>query len=229
MVSDPAFTPALFTFLRDLRANNDRDWFNANKPRYERSVKEPGLEFIADFEPYLHKISPRFVADPRANGGSMFRIYRDTRFSKDKTPYKTNTGFQFRHERGKDAHAPGFYLHLEPGQVFAGAGLWRPETPVARKIRDAIVADPARWKRVAHGKRFRDVYTLEGDSLQRPPTGYDRDHPLVDDLRRKDFIGSTTLTQKTVTSPGFLEEYYRICKAAAPFMEFLCDAVGVPF
>ncbi|GBD84824.1 hypothetical protein BMS3Abin02_01218 [bacterium BMS3Abin02] len=229
MTPKRSFTPALFSFLRDLEANNDREWFNANKQRYERSVRQPGLRFVDDFAPHLAKISPHFVADARANGGSMFRIYRDVRFTRDKTPYKTNTGFQFRHEAGRDVHAPGFYLNLEPGAVFAGVGLWRPDATSARSVREAIVEDPVRWKRVTRSKRFLDVYVLEGDALKRPPRDFDPEHPLIDDLKRKDFIASTHLTQKAVTSEGFLDTYAKLCRTAAPFMEFLCDAVGVPF
>ncbi len=224
-----SFSPALFQFLRDLEANNDREWFNQNKDRYERYVRDDGLRFVAEFRPYLHKISPHLVADDRPVGGSLFRIYRDTRFSKDKTPYKTNTGIHFRHEAAKDVHAPGFYLHIDPSGSFAGAGIWRPDSTTAGKIRETIMADPAGWKRAAHGQGFAAVYTLEGDSLKRPPRGVAPDDPLVDDLKRKDFLGSTGVTQKTLTSSGFLEDYADLCNAAAPFMRFLCGAVGLPF
>ena len=117
---EPHFGPELFDFLRELRENNDRDWFQANKERYEHDVKEPLLGFISDFGPRIAKISPHIRADPRPTGGSLFRIYRDVRFSKNKAPYKVHAAAQFRHKRGKDVHAPGYYLHLEPGQVFAG-------------------------------------------------------------------------------------------------------------
>ncbi len=120
MPKEAHFSPALFAFLRELKANNSRPWFQANKERYEREVREPMLCFIADFGVEARKISPYIVADPRKAGGSMFRIHRDTRFSKDKSPYKTTVGAQFRHEQGKDVHAPGFYLHLAPGEAFAG-------------------------------------------------------------------------------------------------------------
>ena len=126
MLGVPYFQEGLFTFLKELRANNDREWFAANRERYETQVREPFVRFISDFEPILHQISPHFRADPRPSGGSLFRIYRDTRFSKDKSPYKTAAAAHFPHERGRDVHAPGYYLHLEPGSVFAGAGLWRP-------------------------------------------------------------------------------------------------------
>lgn len=224
-----SFSPTLFSFLRDLEANNERPWFQANKARYERSVKEPALAFIQDFAPHLQTISPHFLADARPIGGSMFRIYRDTRFSKDKTPYKTYTGIQFRHEAAKDVHAPGFYLHLEPGACFAGVGLWRPDAATARMIREAIVADPDRWRKATRSKRFTDVYVLEGESLKRPPRGFDPEHPHLEDLKRKDFIATARLTQKAVTADGFVDEYARLSKRAAPFMAFLCDALDLPF
>src|SRR5919108_6356028 len=144
-MTDREFGPELFSFLRDLKEHNDRDWFNANKDRYENDLLEPALAFIEDFGLRLPAISPYLVADARRQGGSLFRIYRDTRFSKDKSPYKTHAGIYFRHELAKSAHAPGFYLHLEPGQVFLGAGIWRPDTEPLAQIRTAIAEDPDRW------------------------------------------------------------------------------------
>jgi uncharacterized protein (TIGR02453 family) len=223
------FTAGTFDFLRDLAENNSRAWFNDNKARYEASIKEPALDFIEDFATPLEKISKHFVADPSLQGGSLFRIHRDTRFSKDKTPYKTNTGLHFRHFMAKDAHAPGFYLHLEPGECFMGVGLWRPETSVAYAIRRHIDEHPADWKKATRSKRFTDVYSLQGDSLTRPPKGFDEEHPLIEDLKRKDFIASARLTQKTVTSADFATVFEENCKRGVPLMKFLCDAVGVPF
>ncbi|MEE8368579.1 MAG: DUF2461 domain-containing protein [Thermoanaerobaculia bacterium] len=223
------FRPNLFKFLRDLESNNNRDWFKANKSRYEDHVKEPALQFISDFGLFLRQVSPHFRADPRSNGGSLFRIYRDVRFSKDKRPYKTHTGIQFRHENCRDAHAPGFYLHLENGQVFAAAGIWHPDSASLRRIRDAIVSDPARWKRINRAKRFCERYELSGDRLVRPPKGYDPDHPLIEHLKYKDFIGVARLTQKDVTGDGFIQRYAKLSRRGAPLVKFLCEAVGVPF
>jgi uncharacterized protein (TIGR02453 family) len=224
-----SFTQDLFRFLRDLADHNDRDWFKANKDRYVESVQEPALEFILDFAPYLHKISPHFRADARPVGGSLFRIQRDTRFSKDKTPYKTHTGIQFRHASAADAHTPGYYLHLEPGNVMAVAGIWRPDQPSLRAIRQAIQDDPGRWRRATRGKSFTAVYSLEGESYVRPPKDVDPEHPLMDDLKLKDFYGRTRLTQKQATSAGFLDDYARMSRAATPMMHFLCDALQIPF
>ncbi len=137
---------------------------------------------------------------------------------------------QFRHVATKnDVHAPGFYVNVEPGACYAGIGLWRPATADAYKIRDKIAAEPAGWKKAAYGKRFTDVYALGGDSLVRVPKGIDPEHPYVEDIKRKDFIASTRLTQKQITSASFIDDYTDMCKRAAPFMQFLCDAVGVAF
>ena len=138
-MSDSYITPKLFNFLSELKENNNKEWFESNKARYESDVREPLLRFVTDFGVRLAEVSPHFVADARKSGGSLFRIYRDVRFSKDKTPYKTNAGLQLRHESGKDVHAPGFYLHLQPNEVFIGVGIWHPDNTTLGKIRDAIV------------------------------------------------------------------------------------------
>jgi len=224
------FTPKLFHFLEDLAENNDREWFKAHQADYEGYIREPALDFINDFAGPLGKISPHFSADSRKVGGSLFRIQRDTRFAKDKTPYKANTGMQFRHVMAKDVHSPGYYVNLQPGgECYIGLGLWRPETKAAYAIRDKIAEDPAGWKKASRGKRFTDVLTLAGDSLTRPPKGFDAEHPLIEDLKRKDFIASTKISQKMVTSDHFMEDITDTFKRASPFMRFLCEAVGVRF
>jgi uncharacterized protein (TIGR02453 family) len=227
--SNRSFRPALFTYLADLARNNDRSWFAENKDRYEIYVKEAGLQFIRDFEPYLHEISPHFVADDRAIGGSLFRIYRDTRFSKDKTPYKTHLGVQFRHEAARDVHAPGFYLHLDPEGSFAGAGMWRPDGRSALAIRQAIVDRSDEWVALVGDATFRASFVLEGQTLKRPPRGFPPDHPLVDDLRRKDFIATARISRKTVTAPDFLEQYAQMSRNAGGYMKFLTTSLGLPF
>jgi uncharacterized protein (TIGR02453 family) len=229
VIHEPSFTKDLFKFLADLRRNNNREWFQANKSRYEQDVQEPALEFISDFAPLLDEISPHFRADPRPSGGSLFRIHRDVRFSKDKSPYKTQTGIRFRHGHGKDAPAPVYYLHLEPGRSFAGAGIWHPDSATLSKIRTAIVADPDGWLTATREPPFAAVFELGGDSLKRAPSGYDPDHPLIEDLKRKDFVSYAMLDEQTVTGDGFLDEYARICRSATPFVGFLCRAVGAPF
>jgi uncharacterized protein (TIGR02453 family) len=223
------FGPELFEFLVELRLNNNRQWFKANKGRYESDVRGPLLDFVAEFASRLRDISPHFVADPRPVGGSIFRIYRDLRFSRDKSPYKTQAAAHFRHKLGKEVHGPGFYLHLEPGEVYAGVGMWHPDADSATKIRDAMVANPDRWRRIISNEGFSAQYRLDGESLKRPPKGYDPDQPLIEDLKRKDFIASRRFTEKDACAPDFVERYGDACQEAAPFMEFLTRAVGLPW
>lgn len=229
MAPSARFRPDLFAFLADLGDNNERPWFHQNKERYDEAIKEPALDFIQAFGPRLTTISSHFEANARPVGGSLFRIQRDTRFAKDKTPYKTNTGLHFRHERAKDAHAPGFYLHLEPRRCFFGVGLWHPETKVAYQIREFMAENRDRWTMVSTTGLFGDRMELGGDSLVRPPKGFDPEDPIITDLKRKSFMGTASLTQKQVTAPGFLDEFEALCRGTSPFMHFLCDAVGVDF
>jgi len=229
MAKPPPFRAALLTFFADLAANNDRDWFTANKARFEADVRTPLLAFIEAFAPKLHTISPHFVADSRANGGSMFRLHRDVRFSLDKSPYKTHAAAQFRHERRRDVHAPGFYLHLEPGGVFMGAGIWHPDGKTARSVRDAIVADPKRWQKATTSKRFAENLALAGESLKRAPRGYDPEHPQIEDLKRKDFICTGRFSDEQACSRDFFASFTKSCRAAAPLMAFLTDAVGLEY
>ncbi len=223
MAAASHFSPALFRFLRELAKNNSRDWFQANRQRYETALREPCLRFISDLGLPLRKVSRHLVADPRPSGGSLFRIYRDTRFSRDKSPYKTHAGMYFPVRGGKDVHAPGFYLHLEPGSCFVAAGLWHPDAPALARVREAIVARPGRWKSARSG------LSLEGDSLRRPPRGYDANHPFIDDLRRKDFIASVHLSEKEVTSPRFLSGFVAKCGKMSPLPKFLAAALELPW
>ena len=223
------FTPALFGFLRDLERNNDRDWFAANKARYVAEVRDPMLDFIAGFAPHLKSISTRYVADPRANGGSLFRIHRDIRFSKDKRPYKTNAGAHFRHEAARDAHAPGFYVHLEPGGVFAASGVWHPDGPALAKIRTAIADDAAGWRRVTSAKALGARGELAGESLKRPPRGYDPDHHLIEDLKRKDFFALARYSEEEACAPGFMDDFAETCRTFSPLTRFLTRALDLPW
>ncbi len=223
------FSSATLQFLRELERNNERDWFNPNKTRYEQQVLDPALEFIAAMQEPLAQIAPRFTAIPKRTGGSLMRIYRDTRFARDKTPYKTNIGIQFRHELGKDVHAPGYYVHIDPQQVFLGAGIWHPAAPALAAIRKRIDERPEEWRRARDDRAFRRHFVLAGESLQRPPRGYSAEHELLDDLRRKDFIAVKNLDHDAILKPGFPRSVATAFKAATPFMRFLCKAVDVPY
>ena len=228
-VEFPGFEPTIFQFLEELADNNNRPWFQENKPRYEADVREPCLAFIRAFAPRMKRISKYFVASDRRTGGSLIRVYKDTRFSKDKTPYKTNAGIHFRHEFGRDVHAPGFYVHVAPGECFLAAGVWHPDREALARIREAIVEAPDRWRRVKRDRRFREHFVLVGDRLKRPPRGFPADHPLVEDLKRTDFIVLAELTEHDVLAPGFLDRAATTFAAARPLVRFLCRALAIPF
>lgn len=156
------------------------------------------------------------------------RIYRDTRFSKNKLPYKTNLGIQFRHEMGKDVHAPGFYFHYSPQEVFLGCGIWCPDRDPLRKIRTAIVDYDARWKRTIANKKFKEHFELAGDSLKRPPRDFDPNHQLISDLKRKDHIAVCELSESDMKMPELVDITIDRIKRSMPYMRFLCDALHIP-
>ena len=226
----PGFSKDLYKFLTELKNNNNRDWFNENKDRYLNSVANPMCRFVAAMGPRLEKISKYYVADPRRHGGSMFRIYRDARFSKDKRPYKEHVGCQFRHVAGKDAHAPGFYVHFEPHNIRVGGGVWMPPSEVLFKIRSAIAEKPDEWKKITHNKTFKTRFEdIRGDQLIRPPRGFDKEHPMLDDIRRKSFFVMQPIDDKLTLTPKFILEVERIFKTASPMMEFLTKAVELKY
>lgn len=226
---DRYFTKQTFTFLSSLAENNTRLWFEEHKQDYEGYVREPALDFITDMAEEMPAISKHFRALPKKVGGSLMRVQRDTRFSPDKTPYKTNIGLHFRHEIGKDVHAPGYYVHIEPGECFVGVGLWRPDADALFKIREGILKKGDAWVAARDDKAFSKYFTLAGDALTNAPRGYAQDHPLVEDLKRKDFIGLAALSKTDVTSENFRAQAVERFKQAEPYMRFLCVALGLRF
>lgn len=223
------FHPRTLEFLEELADNNNRDWFRDNKSRYEEDVLDVALLFIQSMQDPLARIAPNFVAVPTRVGGSLMRVYRDTRFSKDKTPYKTNIGIQFRHEQAKDVHAPGYYLHIEPQQAFLGVGMWRPDPESLRRIRGRIAARPSEWRRTLEHAPFKRHFVLGGESLSRPPRGFDKDHECIDDIKRKSFVAVRDMDASACLKPRFQGAVEKSFEAAEPFMRFLCKSVGVRF
>jgi uncharacterized protein (TIGR02453 family) len=226
MPKELRFNPEFFDFLRELKANNKKEWFDANKDRYVADVRDPLLAFIAALRPRLLEISPYLVADPKPTGGSMFRIYRDTRFSKNKEPYKTTASAFFSHQTG-GKEGPGIYLHLEPESCFIGIGHWRPD-PVARtKVSDAIAAKPDSWRDATSSKEFRKLLKMEGEQLAKLPKQYDPQHPFAGDLRRKDFIVISYFSEKQACAKDFIERFHDISRTAAPYLGFIIKAAGL--
>ena len=217
------FTAELFRFLARLKRNNNRDWFLAHHEEYETCVRQPVLRFITDLAVPLSDITPHLVADPRPSRGSMFRIYRDTRFAADKRPYKTHIAMRFSH-RGKDVHSPGFYLHLEPGGSFAACGLWHPEPPTLLKVRSAMVSRPEEWRAVRKLLNWDDA-----SKLSRPPRGFPGDHEFVEDLKLRDLGSAVEFTDKQVCSPKFMATFAGACRKMSPVAAFLSSAVGLQF
>jgi len=223
------FPKDFFTFFAELADNNNREWFNSNKDRYSASVVNPISEFIVSMAPRLEDISEHYTADPKPHGGSMFRIYRDTRFSRDKTPYKTHAGVQFRHAAGKNAHAPGFYVHLAADGLFFGGGIWQPPGPHLNLIRDYIADNARSWARISNAPRVKEVGGIKGDSLKRPPRGFDAEHVHIEDLKRKSFYVMTQAPARNALKPGFADEVADGFRRAAPLNRFITGALGLPF
>ncbi|MEO6800561.1 MAG: DUF2461 domain-containing protein [Rhodanobacter sp.] len=223
------FTPATFRFLRALGRNNRREWFHAHKDDYERHVREPFQQLITDMQSPLAKISAHYRADPRKIGGSLHRVYRDTRYSNNKLPYKSWQGSRFFHERRREIQSPGFYLHVEPGACFAGGGMWHPEPDALKHIREFLVDNPAAWKRATQGKPFREHLQLVGESLIRAPRGYDPAHDLIDDLKRKDFVATTRFDEALACSGELLPWTVATFKRVAPLVDYLCAAQELEF
>lgn len=225
------FPQEMFKFLDELAAHNNRAWFADNKSRYDGFVVQPVTRFIEAVGLFMPAISESFVADTRRNGGSMFRIYRDTRFSRDKRPYKENVGCQFRHTAGRDAHAPGFYVHLSPREVFIGGGIWKPAAPAMDKIRMAISGKPGAWSGVLGEPSFLEYYGGLADAgrLKRPPKGYNAQHVHIDDLKRTDFIALRHVEPGLALQPSFIKEVERAFMAASPVMRFLTGALELSY
>ncbi len=243
MATTPYFTEDTLRFFRQLSQHNDKAWFDAHREAYERDVRSPCLRFISDIAAPLSALSSSFVASPKKVGGSLFRIHRDTRFSKDKTPYKTHAGMSFFHAATRGAaradaggnaapgrlDAPVFYFHLSPGESFIGGGIWHPQPETLRRIRAYLVNNPASWQQATQGTAFRRHFALGGDSLSRPPRGFDPAHPLIEDLKRKDFVASMSLDDATLLKADLPQQVVKHYQVLAPMMDWLCGALDLDF
>jgi uncharacterized protein (TIGR02453 family) len=217
-------------FLAELAKNNNRPWFQANKARYEQSVRGPAVAFIEAMSPLLERVSPFMFADPSPSGGSLMRIYRDTRFSSGKEPYKTNIGIQFRHERGEDVHAPGLYFHIDAKEFFLACGMWKPPADALAAIRTRIAEHPDEWLKARDGRAFVKVWGgVTGDRLKRPPRGFDPDGPCIEDIKLKDFLGAVDMPRPQMHSGGLPARVAKAFAAGKPLMKFLCEALGLPY
>ena len=222
------FTQHSFDFLNHLSSNNDREWFKAHQDQYEAEVRGPALAFITQMQPHIISLSPRLTATAKKVGGSLMRPQRDSRFSKDKTPYKTNVGIQFRHFQGKDVHAPGLYVHLANDGCFIAGGIWHPEAKALNAIRSCIDENPNGYKK-ALATLSTAGFTMDGDSLIRPPKGFDKQHPLIDELKRKDFIAVKNIDISRVIATDFVEYCANEFKHLQQLMGYLCFALELDY
>ena len=224
------FSKDTIQFLTELAENNNREWFDRHRQRYEDEVREPAFEYIRSMQVPLSRISTKFTALPKKTGGSLMRVFKDVRFSKDKTPYKTNIGIQFRHVAGKDVHAPGFYLHIEPNEMFLAAGIWSPDNPTLSKVRTLMDEYPQEWLEIRNALiNKRTGFECHGESLKKPPKGFSADHALIDDLKRKHFIAVKQLTQKDVLGKGATARTAALFEKTAPLVKFICEANDLEF
>jgi uncharacterized protein (TIGR02453 family) len=225
MAAKSVITRDLFKFLKELQANNNREWFLANKQRYEECVRDTFLDFIESLAPGLYKIDPDIEVDSRPVGGSMMRIYRDIRFSKDKTPYKTRIAARFAAGAKGGGPMPCYYVSFGAAGSRTAAGIWRPEPDALRKIRDAVVDDSRGWQKATSAKQLRGM-ELGGESLSRPPRGYAKDHPLIEDIMRTDFMVGAALEQRDVLSPKLKDVVLANYRKMAPLVQFLKKALS---
>ena len=224
------FSDASFKFLRALARNNDKTWFNEHKQQYEDHVRQPFLRLLTDLQPDLAQISEHFRSDPKTVGGSLFRIYRDARFSNDKSPYKPWQGARLFHERRKQVAAPSFYVHLQPGQCFVGAGLWHPEPPTQRQVRQFIFDNPGSWKAAAHAPKFRKRFEFESSEvLSRPPRVFPADLEMIEDLKHRIFVFSRHIEDADMTGPRLRQHLAADLVALGPFVDYLCAALDLEF
>ena len=226
-----AFGPPLMGFFSRLKRNNNREWFLANRPVYELHVKTPLQALIEEMDVRFARFAPEFVGDPRH---SMFRIYRDVRFSKDKSPYKTHAACWFFHRDagkgvGSEAHGgAGFYLHLAPDESFLGAGIWMPPRPALQKLRDAIAEDHRSFERtmLAPAMRRRFGSLDEEAMLKRPPRGFEPDHPASRWLRYQSFTMGRSIQRAQVLSPQLPKTLEGDYRRLLPFVRWLNGALG---
>lgn len=213
-------------FLKALKKNNNRPWFEKHKEEYERYLKLPMQSLIVALQPHFARFAPEFELHPKR---SMFRIYRDIRFSKDKRPYKMHVAAHFvLRGKPKGVEGSGYYLHIEPVEVYVGAGLYMPENDQLKKIRRAIVDRAEEFLSVVQSRRFKKTFgelEMKDDRLKRIPAGFDANHPMAEWLRYKHYFAGVSLPESKCYKSTFVNDVARICEEATPLVKFLSSAI----
>ena len=213
------FTRKTLAFLRALKRNNDREWFRERKPEYEQHVRGPMIELLARLSADFPRFAPELVAEPRV---SLYRIYRDTRFSEDKTPLKTHVAAHFPSRRFPKGEGSGLYLEVAPTWVWIGGGLYMPSSTDLQLIREHIAAHHRQLHRIVTGAAFRRaVGQLEGERLSRVPRGYLKDHPAAEYLRYRQFLAGCEHEAEFATSARFYPKLLSVFQAIVPLIRFL--------
>jgi len=228
-----AFSTATLAFLRGLKRHNDRAWFEANRPAYEAEAKQPMRELIEEMDVRLTRFAPEIIGDPKR---SMFRIYRDIRFSPDKSPYKTHASCWFYHRDGSRAvgresggGGAGFYFQIAPGDSFVGGGMWMPPRDALLRLRESIAEDPKRFGKIATDRRLLRRFggLSEEAVLRRVPRGFAPDHPAARWLKFQSFVMGRALTDAQAVSarlPALLEADFRLM---LPLVRWINGVLGL--
>jgi uncharacterized protein (TIGR02453 family) len=233
MDSFTRFTPKALTFLKGLARNNRKEWFEAHRADYEEALKRPFAALVEEMDVHLATMAPEIIGSPRK---SVFRIHRDVRFSKDKSPYKTHVACWFFHRdigtriQTEAVHGgAGFYVQVKPGGSFCGGGIWMPPRPALNKIRQALVDDLTGWEAIVTDRGFRRRFGAldEEGMLTRLPRRYAADHPAGSWLRYQSFTAGTPLTDEQVLSPRLPDLLARHYAAMTPFVRWLNEALGL--
>lgn len=218
-MTSPRFSPKSLAFLRALKRNNDREWFKARKEQYELLLRDPMIEVIERLAADLRAFAPDHLASPKI---SLYRIYRDTRFSDNKTPLKTHIAAVFPHrELGKHAGA-SLYLEVTPGWVWAGGGLYAPDTSQLQAVREHIAEHARELRAIVESRPFlRVLGPMTGEQLQRVPRGFPKDHQAAHYLKHRQFLAGREFPAAFAFSPKFYSGIVNVFKQVAPLAEFL--------
>ena len=226
------FGRGALTFLRHLKRNNKREWFQANRETYDNEVLQPLKLLVEEVDVRLGHFAPEFVGDPKR---SIFRIYRDVRFSKDKSPYKTHAASWFKHRNashgvGSETHGggAGFYFHLEPGGSLVAGGIWMPPRPTLNQLRDSIAAKPTEFAKSMNGTAFKRRFgkLSEESMLTRLPRGFAPGHPAERWLRYQSFTVHAMLSDSEVLDRRVVDRIEKDYKTMLPFVRWLNRALG---
>lgn len=220
----PRFTADSLRFLRALKRNNRREWFNAHRDNYEQHVRQPMTAIVERLADDLRAFAPEIVASPKV---SMYRIYRDTRFSEDKRPYKTHVAAVFP-TRGLPKHeGAGLYFHVSPDDIWIGGGMYAPQTPHLHAVREHIAANLRRLRAIVESPGFRKtIGSLDGDRLQRVPRGFLKDHPAAEYLRFRNFLAGAEFEATLATTPRFYPTLLEVFRRVAPLARFLNEPLA---